>query len=315
MTGLAALQRPPGLLRAPAGLGGRPLPATRLAAVSTRRGRAGLRCRAHQGHHSHGEQNHAHSCCSHDHSHEHHAHSHGCGHDHGGPDPSNAAHRVLSAAFDATRLTAAAAWLESSMPASIGKVVLFLMAAGAAGWASSGWAASAAAAAAARTLSTAATTGVYLLAGLPAAVDLSYDLTAGKIDTHVLMNLAVLGTLATGHALEVGAGCWAGHGLCGGAYQCVAAGAAASATACSAALPFAGYYVRRRLCTTTMLADSFTCWLATSVQGALLLVLFQSSHVVEHLLTERAQVCMKAGQWVLHVLLVLPLLRCRCCRR
>lgn len=218
MAACAALQRPAGLLGAPAGLGGRPLPAPRLPGVSARRGRGPLRCRAHQGHHhahdhphQHGEK-HAHSGCSRGHSHEHHAHSHGCGHDHGGPDPSNPAHRLLSAAFDATRLTPVAAWLESSMAASIGKVALFLVAAGAAGWASSSWATSAAAAAAARALSTAATAGVYVLAGLPAAVDLSYDLTAGKIDTHVLMNLAVLGTLATGHALEVGglgAVCWA----------------------------------------------------------------------------------------------------------
>ena len=206
MTGLAALRRPAGRLGAPPGLGGRPLLAARLPAVSARRARGALRCRAHKGHGAEHSESHAHSCCSHGHSHEHHAHSHGCGHDHGGPDLSNPAHRLLAAAFDATRLTPAAAWLESSVPASIGKVALFLIAAGAAGWASSGWAASAAAAATARAVSTAATAGVYLLAGLPAAVDLSFDLTAGKIDTHVLMNLAVLGTLATGHALEVGAG-------------------------------------------------------------------------------------------------------------
>lgn len=108
--------------------------------------------------------------------------------------------------YDATRLSQAAAWLESSLPASIAKVALFLVAAGAAGWAASGWAAGAGSAAtAARLLAAAATAGVYLLAGLPAAMSLSYDLTAGKVDTHVLMNLAVLGTVATGHALEVGA--------------------------------------------------------------------------------------------------------------
>lgn len=111
------------------------------------------------------------------------------------------------------------------MAATVAKVVLFLLAAATAGWAASGWAPSAAAAQAAQGVAATATLGVYLLAGLPAAVDLSYDLTAGHVDTHVLMNLAVLGTLVTGHALE----------------------------------------------------------------GALLLVLFQTSHVVEHLLTDRAQ--------------------------
>ncbi|KAL4459085.1 hypothetical protein ABPG75_013950 [Micractinium tetrahymenae] len=205
-----------------------------------------LDCRAHGGHghsHAHGH-DHEHSH-EHDHSHSH-SHPHGHSHDHAheheptgscgcsgvghsqshGPDLSKPTHRLLSRLFDATRLSQAAAWLESSLPASIAKVALFLVAAGAAGWAASGWAAGAArAAAAARLLAAAATAGVYMLAGLPAAVSLTYDLTAGKVDTHVLMNLAVLGTLATGHALE----------------------------------------------------------------GALLLVLFQTSHVVEHLLTDKAQ--------------------------
>ncbi|KAL4859036.1 putative cadmium/zinc-transporting ATPase HMA1 [Chlorella vulgaris] len=184
-------------------------------------GRRALSCRAHAGH-------------SHAHTHQHEPHSHSehqdiapsCGHDHGhARDLQNPAHRLLKAVFDATRLTDAAAWLESSLAATIGKVVLFVLAAGTAGWAASGWATSAAAAALARSVSVAATAGVYLLAGIPAAVDLSYDVTSGHVDTHVLMNLAVLGTLATGHALE----------------------------------------------------------------GALLLVLFQSSHALEHLLTERAQ--------------------------
>jgi hypothetical protein len=51
-----------------------------------------------------------------------------------------------------------------------------------------------------------------MFAGLPAAVDMSYDLTAGRVNTHLLMNLAVLGTLCTGHALEVrcAAGGWGG---------------------------------------------------------------------------------------------------------
>lgn len=169
-----------------------------------RRDRGSLRCVAHG---------------SHDHSHSHsHSHSHGhshdasqshdtgacCGHDHGhAPDPQNPAHLLLSSVYSATRLSAAAAWLESSLAATIGKVALFVLAAAATGWAGSAWAPSAAAASAARAVAAAATAGVYLLAGLPAALDLSYDVTAGRVDTHVLMNLAVLGTLATGHALEV----------------------------------------------------------------------------------------------------------------
>lgn len=129
--------------------------------------------------------------------------------------PTIPSHRLLKRAYDATGLTGVSGWLESSLPASIGKVVLFVAAAAAAGWAASGGAAQAVLAA---RVAAAATAGVYLLAGLPAAVDLSYDLTAGKVDTHVLMNLAVLGTLATGHALEVSwRPEWSGAGGNGGA--------------------------------------------------------------------------------------------------
>lgn len=52
-------------------------------------------------------------------------------------------------------------------------------------------------------ISAAATASIYLLAGIPELVDLCFDLTAGHIDTHVLMTLAVFGTLAIGGALEV----------------------------------------------------------------------------------------------------------------
>ena len=48
-----------------------------------------------------------------------------------------------------------------------------------------------------------ATCATYALSGLPALVELSFDLTAGRVDTHVLMTLAVLGTLGMGHAGEV----------------------------------------------------------------------------------------------------------------
>lgn len=66
---------------------------------------------------------------------------------------------------------------------------------------------------------------VYILAGIPAALSLLLDAVALHVDTHVLMNLAVIGTLVAGLPLE----------------------------------------------------------------GALLLVLFQTSHAVEHMLTEKAQ--------------------------
>ena len=52
-------------------------------------------------------------------------------------------------------------------------------------------------------ISTAATASIYLLAGIPELVDLCFDLTVGHIDTHVLMTLAVFGTVAIGGALEV----------------------------------------------------------------------------------------------------------------
>jgi len=52
-------------------------------------------------------------------------------------------------------------------------------------------------------ISQAATTLIYIIAGVPAFVDLTFDLASLHIDTHVLMTLAVLGTLAIGGALEV----------------------------------------------------------------------------------------------------------------
>eukprot|EP00887_Chlorella_sp_A99_P006718 scaffold3.g6718.t1 len=153
---------------------------------------------------------------------DHHGEWDGPGHAHGpAANPANPIHRCLKAAYDATRLTPLAAWLESSAFSSVAKVLL-LLAAAAAAWASGRGGAGAALASRA---AGAATAGVYLFAGVPAAVDLSYDLTAGRVDTHVLMNLAVVGTLVTGYALE----------------------------------------------------------------GALLLVLFQTSHALEHLLTHKAQ--------------------------
>ena len=52
-------------------------------------------------------------------------------------------------------------------------------------------------------ISSISTAMIYVLAGIPELIDLCFDLTAGHIDTHVLMTLAVFGTLAIGGALEV----------------------------------------------------------------------------------------------------------------
>ena len=49
----------------------------------------------------------------------------------------------------------------------------------------------------------AATYGTLVLAGIPALYELCFDVTAGHVDTHVLMTLAVMGTMAMGAASEV----------------------------------------------------------------------------------------------------------------
>lgn len=148
-----------------------------------------------------------------------------CVHSHSGGSAShnqNPAHKTLDAIFKKTGFTSVTEWLEESIPSTVAKLLLFTAAALSA-WYSNRCAAHQVAMAA--LVSKIATVGVYILAGIPAAVDLLYDVTAGRVDTHVLMNLAVLGTLVTGHPLE----------------------------------------------------------------GALLLILFQTSHVVEHVLTAKAQ--------------------------
>ena len=48
-----------------------------------------------------------------------------------------------------------------------------------------------------------ATYGTLVLAGIPALVELCFDVTSGHVDTHVLMTLAVMGTMAMGAASEV----------------------------------------------------------------------------------------------------------------
>ena len=44
---------------------------------------------------------------------------------------------------------------------------------------------------------------IYLLAGIPEVVELGFNLLNWHLDTHVLMTLACLGTLAIGSAFEV----------------------------------------------------------------------------------------------------------------
>lgn len=52
-------------------------------------------------------------------------------------------------------------------------------------------------------LAKAALSVTYLLSGLPQLAETVYAAVAGKIDTHVLMSLSVLGTLYMGMAQEV----------------------------------------------------------------------------------------------------------------
>jgi hypothetical protein len=182
-----------------------------------------LHSHSHCGHdHSDGHtQGHGHSHDHHEHGHEQHpeqagakaagtsshAHSHGHGHSHGhscclprDPSTGNRVERALGWALDCSGLSPIIAWMENSHLSTALKIMLFMVAAFAA------WRAGVPAAAhavAAQQVALAATCGVYALAGLPAAVSLVLDLVAARIDTHVLMNLAVVGTLVTGHALEV----------------------------------------------------------------------------------------------------------------
>lgn len=174
----------------------------------------------------HDHDDHAHHQ-DHDHDHEHddHCHVEGFGHCHSDNSKSaNWLHGLLISILKFTRLRPLLQWLEGSAFSSIAKIVLFLAAAGTS-WAAGSGGRGAATVSTLRSFSVAAIAGVFFFAGAPAAVDLALDLSALRIDTHVLMNLAVIGTLVTGFPLE----------------------------------------------------------------GALLLVLFQTSHAVEHLLTEKAQ--------------------------
>ena len=53
----------------------------------------------------------------------------------------------------------------------------------------------------------AAVWGIYALAGIPEMVELLFNVANGHLDTHVLMTLACLGTLAIGSGFEVATFC------------------------------------------------------------------------------------------------------------
>lgn len=147
-------------------------------------------------------------CCDH-------SHTHG-----GQSGPSNRVHSVLEWIFKRTGLFQLANVLRENTKGSIAISLLFAVAVLANWQAGSAWLS----AQLGQRVCQACLLAVYVIAGIPAAVDLTFDLASLHIDTHVLMTLAVGGTLAIGGTIE----------------------------------------------------------------GALLLVLFQVAHSVEHKLTERA---------------------------
>eukprot|EP00884_Botryococcus_braunii_P016766 jgi/Botrbrau1/3773/Bobra.0183s0008.1 len=177
-------------------------------------------------HASHGHSHHhQHSHASHGHSHHHHHIDRCSQHNHNDHNKHNKLQRAFGALFRLTGFLQLSEWAEENVIAAALTAALFIIALGAnmlagnlAGYTqiSAQWASQ---------VSGLATICIYVLAGIPQLVSLCFSLSVGHVDTHVLMTLAVFGTLAIGGALE----------------------------------------------------------------GALLLVLFQGSHMIEHKLTERAQ--------------------------
>lgn len=215
---------------------------------------------------SHGhDQGHDHECShnhgthSHDCSHNHDTHNHSHGHSHQqehtstccsssldysdqdcgvedgevcSPDAVPTNQRLLGLLRRVLRVTGLQGigqWLEQSRVSSVAKIWFFVAATVFSVYHSKATGVSAQSLAAAKAAACVCTAMVYVFAGLPAAMSLLLDIVALRIDTHVLMNLAVIGTLVAGLPLE----------------------------------------------------------------GALLLVLFQTSHAVEHMLTEKAQGSLK----------------------
>ena len=187
-----------------------------------------LGCYAHGDHsHHHHSSDHDHSCCSSslDYS-EDECQVHGDGAADG-----NRATVLLKQFFRSTGLQRLGWYLEQSKSSSIAKIVFFV-AATVFQWYYNHQVdlGDGARVALAQQAAHVCTAMVYVFAGLPAALSLILDIVSLNVDTHVLMNLAVIGTLVAGLPLE----------------------------------------------------------------GALLLVLFQTSHAVEHMLTEKAQGSLKA---------------------
>lgn len=187
-----------------------------------------LDCRAHGSHSHHHSHDHDHSCCS---------SSLDYTSDEDGadetPDDVTDLIRFLKKVFRWTGLQQLGWYLEQSRFSSFMKITCFVAAAVLHWYASHSMnilGGENARVMLATKVSMACTAMVYVFAGLPALLSLILDVASLKIDTHVLMNLAVIGTLVAGLPLE----------------------------------------------------------------GALLLVLFQTSHAVEHMLTDKARGSLKA---------------------
>lgn len=120
-------------------------------------------------------------------------------HDHGAPISDSAVHKVLSWVFSRLGLLQLASQLRGKAWNAITIACLMVVALLTA-WVGGAQVAQANLCVQISSISTAI---IYVLAGIPELIDLCFDLTAGHIDTHVLMTLAVFGTLAIGGALEV----------------------------------------------------------------------------------------------------------------
>ena len=120
-------------------------------------------------------------------------------HDHEAPINDSEVHKVLSWVFSRLGLLQLALQLRGKAWNAISIACLMIIALLTA-WVGG---AQVAQASLCRQISSISTAIIYVLAGIPELIDLCFDLTAGHIDTHVLMTLAVFGTLAIGGALEV----------------------------------------------------------------------------------------------------------------
>ena len=114
--------------------------------------------------------------------------------------PRNPVHQVLRTVFRAMGLLQLTEALHERLWVAVTISVMMATALACSGLASAGWLH----VGLAQRLANAGAAGVYLLAGVPAAVELCFNLTDAQINTHVLMTLAVFGMLAIGGLVEVG---------------------------------------------------------------------------------------------------------------